>query len=240
MRSLVVSDLHANVDALVALERVVARHPVDRILVLGDLVDYGPAPEEVIAWIRARADHVVRGNHDHAMATGEDCRSSPAYKPLSIATRDYFRPRLSDEALAYLASLPPTVRLAGEGLALVHATPRDPLFEYVSGDAIEARWRDALGPVADEPGMLLVGHTHLPFVRRVGALTIVNPGSLGQPKDGDPRGCYAILDDGRVELGRVAYDVDAAVARLMGTGLGTAHKLELARILRSGGGRGRS
>jgi diadenosine tetraphosphatase ApaH/serine/threonine PP2A family protein phosphatase len=72
-------------------------------------------------------------------------------------------------------------------------------------------------------------------VRQVGWLTVVNPGSLGQPKDGDPRGCYAVLNDGEVELGRVEYDVDAAVARLMRLDLGQSEKAQLARILRSGG-----
>ncbi len=75
----------------------------------------------------------------------------------------------------------------------------------------------------------------MPFVRRVGSLTVVNPGSLGQPKDGDPRGCYALLDDGDVHLRRVEYDVDAAVARLMRLDIDARDKRELARLLISGG-----
>jgi predicted phosphodiesterase len=239
MRALVISDLHGNIDALLALERAldISRGRFDRVLVLGDLVDYGPAPEEVVSWVRVHADQAVRGNHDHAMVTREDCRSSPAYKRLSVATREYFRPRLTQEALAYLASLPLAAAIdwGGRTLTMVHATPRDPLFEYLSGDATEERWRQALGPVVEDSDLVLVGHTHLPFVRQVGRVTIVNPGSLGQPKDGDPRACYAVVDDGEIELGRVPYDVDAAVARLMGLGLSQPEKAQLARVLRSGG-----
>jgi diadenosine tetraphosphatase ApaH/serine/threonine PP2A family protein phosphatase len=154
-----------------------------------------------------------------------------------VATREYFRPRLTQEALAYLASLPLAAAIdwGGRTLTMVHATPRDPLFEYLSGDATEERWRQALGPVVEDSDLVLVGHTHLPFVRQVGRVTIVNPGSLGQPKDGDPRACYAVVDDGEIELGRVPYDVDAAVARLMGLGLSQPEKAQLARVLRSGG-----
>jgi len=239
MKALVISDLHANIDALVALVGALDRsgERPDVVLALGDLVDYGPAPEEVVSWVRQHADRAVRGNHDHAMVTREDCRSSPAYKRLSVATREYFRPRLTQETLAYLGSLPETAALgwAGRKITIVHATPRDPLFEYLSGDASEARWRDALEGVAGEADLVLVGHTHLPFVRQVGSVTVVNPGSLGQPKDGDPRGCYAVLDDGQVALRRIAYDVDRAVARLMRLKLGQEEKAALARILRSGG-----
>jgi predicted phosphodiesterase len=239
MRALVISDLHGNVDALLALERGLDASGArpDLVLVLGDLVDYGPAPEEVVAWVRAHADHVVRGNHDHAMVTREDCHSSPGYKRLSVATREYFRPRLSRDTLGYLAALPRTlgIECAGRRITLVHATPRDPLFEYLSGDAGESRWCAALGTLGEETDIVLVGHTHLPFMRQVGRVTVVNPGSLGQPKDGDPRGCYAVLDDGEIRLQRVAYDVDAAVARLMRLGLGPDEKADLARILRSGG-----
>jgi predicted phosphodiesterase len=147
MRALVISDLHGNIDALLALERTLeaSGQRVDRVLVLGDFVDYGPAPDEVVTWVRAHADHAIRGNHDHAMVTGKDCRSSPAYKRLSVATRGYFRSRLRQETLAYLAALPITATIdwGGRKLTMVHATPRDPLFEYLSGDATEARWRDA-------------------------------------------------------------------------------------------------
>jgi putative phosphoesterase len=216
MRYLILTDIHANIDALDAIDE-----SYDQLLVLGDLVDYGAAPEEVVQWIRERNPIAVSGNHDYAMATGADCRSSPISYALSVATREYFRPLLSAEALRYLDELPEegTLTIAGANFHLVHATPRDPLFEYLTGDADESIWRSAVGDLAEREEWLLVGHTHRPFVRRVGRLTVVNPGSLGMPIDGDPRACYAVWEDGQVSLKRITYDIERAVNRLHNSGL---------------------
>jgi protein phosphatase len=107
MRVVIVSDIHGNIDALEALSARLraTRWQAEAILVLGDLVDYGPAPEPVIDWVCRHAGYVVRGNHDHAMGTGEDCRSSPLFRPLAVATREYFRSRLGPDALTWLATL---------------------------------------------------------------------------------------------------------------------------------------
>jgi len=239
VKTLLLSDIHGNIDALLAVEEDLRlrRERCDLVLVLGDLVDYGPAPNEVIAWVRDHAHHAVRGNHDHAMATGADCRSSPAFKDLSVATREFFRPRLEPAWLAFLQALPSRLSLSIDGrtAAMVHATPRNPLFEYLGPDAPDEAWAAAVGVLAEDSDYVFLGHTHLPFVRRIGKAMVVNPGSLGQPKDGDARGCYAVVEDDRVELRRVSYDVERAVARLLGVGLDGRHAQKLAGILRSGG-----
>jgi len=122
MRYLILADIHANIDALEAISE-----SFDRVLFLGDLVDYGPAPEEAIQWIRKAEAIGVCGNHDFAMATGADCRSSPVSYALSVATREHFTPLMSDSALTYLRDLPDQLTLWAEGtrFRLVHATPRD-------------------------------------------------------------------------------------------------------------------
>lgn len=229
MRCLIVSDIHANIDALMALDE-----SWNKFLFLGDAVDYGAAPEEAISWMRAQGALGVRGNHDHAMATGADCRSSPLSYALSVATRAHFRPLLSGAALEYLGALPMrrTVEVPGTRLHLVHATPRDPLYEYLAGDQPEAAWREAVGDLADREEWLFVGHTHRPFQRRIGCLSVVNPGSLGMPVDGDVRACYAVWEDGRVELKRAPYDVEAAVARLHSSGLAPGVCERMAEVLR--------
>lgn len=229
MRCLVLTDIH---DALDAIDE-----HYDEILVLDDLVDYGPRPEEAVSWVRERNALAVSGNHDFAMATGADCRSKPISYAVSVATREYFRPRMSAEALDYLRNLPRhgELSLAGADAFLVYATPRDPLYEYLGSDADDATWRTAVGHLALHEGWLFLGHTHRPFVRRIGRLTIVNPGSLGMPVDGDARAFYAVWEDGRVELRRRAYDVERAVARLGETDLEHEVVERMAAVLRHAG-----
>jgi len=232
MRYLILSDLHGNIDALAAVDE-----PYDRLLVLGDLVGYGPEPEATVRWVREQNAAAVCGNHDFAMATGADCRSAPLSYELSVATRAHFRPLLSRDVMDYLSGLPKqvTTKEGGARFHLVHATPRDPLFEYLAGDAAESAWRMAVATIADEADWLFAGHTHRPFILRVGSLTVVNPGSLGMPIDGDPRACYAILEDGHVTLKRVRYDVDRAAERLRVSGLPEDVATKMAWVLRRAG-----
>lgn len=135
MRYLILTDIHANIDAFESIDE-----PYDGLLVLGDLVDYGAAPEEVVRQVQGLGAIAVSGNHDLAMATGANCRSSPISYALSVATREHFRPRLSAEAMTYLGSLPSalTIEESGTRFHLVHATPRDPTYEYLCGDAPES------------------------------------------------------------------------------------------------------
>ncbi|MGH7690601.1 MAG: metallophosphoesterase family protein, partial [Gemmatimonadaceae bacterium] len=112
----------------------------------------------------------------------------------------------------------------------VHATPRDPLYEYLGPDA--ESWKDRVQGIAADA--ILVGHTHLQFRLDLGDRVVVNPGSLGQPKDGDPRAAYALIDDGRVTLHRVAYDVEATVAQLAACAIPARAIAELSALLRTG------
>ena len=232
MRYLILTDIHANIDAIEAIDE-----SYDRLLVLGDLVDYGTAPEEVVRWVKDRDPRAVSGNHDFAMATGADCRSSPISYELSVATRAHFRPLLSQDSIDFLRNLEMYLTLDVEGsrIHLVHATPRNPLYAYLSGDAAESEWRAAVGDLADKEEWLFLGHTHKPFRRRIGRLTIVNPGSLGMPVDGDPRGCYAVWQDGDVQLKRMPYDVERAVERLRLSGLPEDVATKMSAVLRFAG-----
>lgn len=232
MRYLILTDIHANIDALEAIDE-----PFDRLLVLGDLVDYGPAPQTAVEWVRARATASVSGNHDYAMATGADCHSSPLSYALSVATREYFRPLLSQDVLDYLRGLPEQTTVVAEGTRfhLVHATPRDSRYKYLAGDADEATWGAAVGPLAERDEWLFLGHTHRPFVRRVDKLAVVNPGSMGMPVDGDPRACYAVWEDGEVRLKRVGYDIESAVKRLSTSGLPEEVVAKMSAVLRHAG-----
>jgi predicted phosphodiesterase len=233
MRVLVLSDIHGNIDALQAIEADVLHDHFDEVWVLGDLVDYGAAPADVIAWVQAHATRTVRGNHDHAVGTGEDCRSAPLYRDLAVATREHFRSRLAAADLTYLSGLPlhAAATLAGQDAVLVHANPSAPLFGYLPIDASDDTWRPALAP-AGKPAFVFVGHTHDQFTRRIDSTMLVNPGSVGLPKDGDPKAHFAIVDDGRIELRRVAYDTERAAARVAALPLTSDQRYRLTALVR--------
>lgn len=207
MRILVVSDIHANYAALAAIDE-----PFDLCLMLGDLVDYGPDPAECVRWSMEHADYAIRGNHDHGVAQGVEVNGLRGYRYLTRATRPLMWNALGPDERTYLLRLPLTQRftLDGRRFLLVHGTPRDPLDEYLMRDpeAWARRVRDA------EADIVCVGHSHMQFNLMAGNVVVLNPGSVGQPRDGDPRAAYAVIDGDRIELKRIAYPIEEVVARM--------------------------
>jgi putative phosphoesterase len=228
MRILVLADIHANWAALSAI-----REPHDACFVLGDIVEYGASPVECIDWVRQNATAVIRGNHDHSVAQRVPPPQGSGLRSLAGATRQQHWNVLSPSHLKYLSRLPVsmTLELDQRRFHLVHATPRDPMDEYLATDP-EA-WKHRLKGV--DADFVCVGHTHLQFHLNLDSIQLVNPGSVGQPRDGDPRAAYAVIEGDRVELKRVEYDINAAVSALKNTGL-APDVVELAEtMLRTGG-----
>jgi putative phosphoesterase len=228
MRILLLADIHANWPALAAITE-----PFDACLVLGDLVDYGLDPVPCIDWVRKHATHAIRGNHDHGVAQGVRVQGKSGFKYLSSVTRQPTQERLSHDDRRYLASLPVTQRVVLENtkFLLVHATPRDPLDEYAIADA--DFWSRRLADV--DAQVICVGHTHHPYVLEVGDKLVINPGSVGQPRDGDPRASYAVIENQRVELRRVEYPVEETVKTILESNLPEPAKALLAEVFRTGG-----
>jgi len=232
MRILVISDLHANWPAL---EAIVAAEAFDRVIVVGDLVSYGPHPREVVDWVREHATITVRGNHDDALACGSDCRCAPASKPLALATRAVHRTLLGPEQVGFLGGLPQTATLDASGCRLfaVHASPRDHFYRYtLTPDAPDQHLREETEGVPAD--IVLLGHTHLPMARRVDGRLVVNPGSVGQPRDGNPHAAYAVIEDGDVTLKRIDYDVERTIRDLRAMPIPAAIVDGLTSILRAG------
>lgn len=200
MRIAIFSDLHANAEALACLTR-----RYDELWFLGDVVGYGPDVETAIDFVRRNCSLAIRGNHDNAAVTDDAIGCSPANEMLALATCDYTRARLDTSQRAFLRSLPhlAQVERASTRFLLVHGSPRDPLYEYVR--TLESA---DLAPMLDglDVDVLFLGHTHVPMLRRVGRTLVVNPGSLGQPRDGDWRASYCIWEDGAIRLHRSVYD----------------------------------
>ncbi|HXK09371.1 MAG TPA: metallophosphoesterase family protein [Vicinamibacteria bacterium] len=228
MRVLVVSDIHGNWPALHAVAAV----PHDAVLCLGDVVGYGPQPAECLRWLRASGAVMVQGNHDRSVAEGVPPRCRPDFEWLADATRDVARRQLTEEETSFLRTLPPRreVSVDGRRLVLLHAAPADPLYGYLGPDA--DAWREAVASMPAD--LVLVGHTHLQFHLRLGSVDVVNPGSLGQPKDGDPRAAYAILEDGVPRLERSSYAVERTAEALAAAGVAPAALTALTALLRTG------
>lgn len=228
MKILVLADIHSNWPALSAINE-----SFDACFFLGDLVDYASNPVPCLEWVQANATAAVRGNHDHAVAQRIVARGGSGFRKLAAATRPLQWSLLSPRHLKYLARLPVTchLRLGGTRFALMHATPRDPMDEYLADDP--AGWQLRVQGI--DADIVCVGHSHVQFRLDIDGVQVINPGSVGQPRDGDPRCAYAVIEDGKVELKRVAYDIDATVAHLRNAGL-DADVVDLAEsALRTGG-----
>jgi putative phosphoesterase len=227
MRVLLVADIHANWAALRAVNE-----PHDLCLCLGDLVDYALEPAPCIDWVRQHAHFAVRGNHDHGVAQDIRVNGRNGFKYLSGITRPLTRERLGAADLRFLAGLPVTkvVTVGDLRFLLVHATPRDPLDEYAPCEL--EFWMRRLQDV--DADVICVGHTHQPYVLEVGNKLVINPGSIGQPRDGDPRASYAVIEDRRVDLKRVEYPVEDTIRIIQESGLPDHPKQLLTEIFRTG------
>ncbi|MGC8559434.1 MAG: metallophosphoesterase family protein [Phycisphaerae bacterium] len=204
MRILIVSDIHSNPFALRAVADDAGA--VDHVLCCGDCVNYGTRPLEVIAWLQARGAIVVRGNHDDAVAFNHHPHASPAKAHLAVEIQKWTASQLDSVARSWLTRLPLSLtwEIGGARFFLAHATPVDPLYDYrLTPDADFYLLNELVGSCRAE--FVCLGHTHYPLVRQYRGMTILNPGSVGQPLDGDPRASYAIWDDGKITLHRVTY-----------------------------------
>jgi len=212
MRILLLADIHSNWPALSAIQE-----SYDVCLMLGDLVDYSTNPAPCVQWSLEHASLAIRGNHDHAVAQRVPARGGIGLRNLAAATRPLQWQLLQPRQMKYLSRLPlmQFVRFGDLSLLLVHATPRDPLDEYLP--ITPEAWREVLQQV--DADIVCVGHTHIPFEFEVDGKRVINPGSVGQPRDGNPEASYAILEGDRVEFRRVKYDIDATLKQMAEAGV---------------------
>lgn len=232
MRHAIIADIHGNLAALTAVfDDIERRGGVDDVWCLGDVVGYGPEPSACISLLRTMPVYCIAGNHDHAASVRIDVA---AFSPDAARATHWTMSRLSPGEKGYLYGLPQ--KLVRNNFTLVHGSPRGPLWEYLdyAGAATE-------NLAYFETACCLVGHTHVPMVFTADAAgnctgrhwladnpvvpgesrLIVNPGSVGQPRDGDPRASYALYDDARgsLRLYRIGYDIRATQRKMQQLGL---------------------
>lgn len=225
----VISDVHANYEALKSVLRDIKKRQIQDIFFLGDAVGYGPDPNESIGLLKAECEIMIAGNHDRGVLGFTDTGSFNDYARIALA---WTRGVLTADNNEILSTAPLKEEIMGKDITLVHATPHEP-----------EQWRYLLTPADAEANfkyvrtdICFVGHSHKPFIiemsasgelktnkqemlKKEGCRYIVNAGSVGQPRDGDPRVCYAIADENRIELVRVAYDIQATQKKMSDVGL---------------------
>lgn len=240
MRVAVISDIHGNLHALEAVFAALDAERPAAVWSLGDVVGYGPRPNRCCLSLAARADLALCGNHDLGVVgtIGLDEFSGEAAEA-ALWTREV----LSGEARSFLEGLTPSG--SAEGVELFHGSPRDPVWDYVlSGEAALDALELTTAPI------VLVGHSHVPIQVLLAGQTLtgglapdgtevdltegrwlLNPGSVGQPRDGDPRAAFLLLDlaAGRAVFRRVEYDVERTQAEIRERGLPDALAERLAR-----------
>ena len=236
-RAAVITDIHANLAALEAVLQAIDWTGVDAIYCGGDLVGYGPHPNEVCALIERRGIATIHGNYDYAIARDlDDCGC--AYRDqhdreLGQRSVDWTLEHTSRRSKDFMRGLPFDLRfeLGDQRVRLVHGSPRkvnEYLFEHKPARTFE---RIAGGSDCD---VLVFGHTHRPWIREYGGVLFVNCGSVGKPKDGDPRAAFALLElEGHrvvADIERVDYDAEAVGREVAAAGLPTeyANKLVIA------------
>lgn len=233
MRWALLSDIHGNLTALQRVLAEIENHQVDGILCLGDIVGYGARPNECVALVQGRAELCVRGNHDAGVlgAIDIDYFSGRARQAI-IWTQQC----LNETSRSYLSGRP--LRAHRHQALLVHGSPRDPLWEYI----LDLQTAYINFQENDAP-LCLFGHSHIPslFVwngshvrgeRAIGDQTrpiatgeryLINPGSVGQPRDGDPRASFGLLtldaDQGQMEWHRIGYDIERTRRQIQEAGL---------------------
>lgn len=204
-----IADVHSNAVALKAVLSALDALCVGKILHAGDVVGYNPYPDETIELFKKNKVISILGNHDRALITGD----ASGFNPYAAAAIKWTRDVISHANVDYIQGLKNTesINVEGKRVVLVHGSPYD-IDEYIYPEDAAP---DFLSEVNGD--VLVLGHTHIQFKKEYPEGIIVNPGSVGQPRDGNPDAAYAVLDtaSGKVELKRVSYDIEKVIEDML-------------------------
>jgi putative phosphoesterase len=209
MKVAVIADIHSNLPALIKVLEEIGEM---QTFCCGDLIGYNPYPNETIELIRERNIKSTLGNHDMAVLT----KDTSWFNPRAAVAIKWTINKLKKENLEFLKSLPVTYR---DEFFMVHGSPRDPLEEYVYEDYPDELFQGFFKKASTNT--LILGHTHIPFIKKIREKLVFNPGAVGQPRDFDARASFAILDakNKHVEVKRVEYDVEKVARDIIKEGL---------------------
>ena len=213
MKFAVVSDIHSNLHALRKALEVIKENDVEMVVCAGDIIGYGAFPNECCEIVKKSARYCVFGNHEVSALTRDTIWMNPHAAKASDWTSDV----LSQESRDYLLSIEQRIEFEFEGarVSMCHGSIES-VVEYVYESDTNASMLSSA-----DADILLLGHTHIPYMKKFGAGLVLNPGSVGQPRDGDPRGSLAILDPkaSTCSIIRFDYDIEAAWTAIVSAGL---------------------
>jgi len=201
----ILSDIHSNYKALECINNYISEYNISKIFCAGDIVGYYTRPNETINWFRERNVISVLGNHDKAMFDNSILKTFNIYAKQACI---WNRRKIENFNLEYLKNLPEEYRIevCGRSIYIVHGSPINHLGDYVYGDYIDNDF--ILKYFKNIPDIIIMGQTHIPYIKQIRGTVIINPGSVGQPRDGDYRTCFAMVDTNlsNVEIIRLNYD----------------------------------
>jgi putative phosphoesterase len=213
MRLAAISDVHSNLHALREVARAIAVEDVDVVVCAGDIVGYCAFPNECCEIVRNLADYAVLGNHDVAAATQVTTSMNQYAAKAAVWTAQ----NMNDDSRSFIQSLKTELKFDVDDItvAMFHGSPRS-LDEYVFEEDVDASLIDSEGV-----DVMILGHTHVPFVKSFGSRMVVNPGAVGQPRDSDKRASFAIIDSSIMKgtIKRVDYDIESAAKAIKTAGL---------------------
>ncbi len=236
VRLAVISDIHGNLEALQAVLKDIDEQKTEGIVCLGDIVGYGPDPIACVDLVAQRCQWALMGNHDFGVLY-EPTNFNPGAEQAAFWTRAQFENEPDEtrraERWKFLGSLRVRVRFGpGNGFLAVHGSPRKPINEYIFPDDAANKTSKIQGVFERIEKLAIVGHTHVPgvftdepdfypptelkgqFQFHDDEKVIINVGSVGQPRDGDPRASYAVIEEGSVSFRRVQYEIDATARKI--------------------------
>jgi putative phosphoesterase len=213
MKFAVISDIHSNLHALNEVKKAAEEEEVEFVVCAGDIVGYGAFPDECCRIVRHLTKATVLGNHDLSTLSQDTTWMNP-YAAKAIL---WTSARIDEETRGYLESLGRVQRFTQDDrrVAMFHGSPRS-ISEYIYEEDVNSGLVESAS--AD---VIILGHTHIPFIKSIGDKVVLNPGAVGQPRDGDPRASFAVVDlsVGEFMIRRVEYDIEAAAEAIESAGL---------------------
>jgi putative phosphoesterase len=214
MKVAFISDIHSNLEALKKVLEEIEKMKIGNIFCIGDICGYGPNPSRCVEIIKKLKIPCVKGNHDYAVLT----KDTSWFNPYAAAAIEWQTEQLDEDKKTFLEKLPEKIvtTLGNIRFYLVHGSPRNPIWEYVYEEDIKEEFVKNLSC-----DVLVMGHTHIPFIKRFGDCFVINSGSVGQPRDGINKASFVMFDTRQLEakIIRVEYNIKVVAERVIKVGL---------------------